>query len=346
MTAPARQGAPPWPWRIPLRARLKAEVADFVVDEMAATDPAGEGEHLWLRIRKTGHNTESVAEWLARAAGVPRAAVGYAGRKDRHAITTQWFSVQTPGRAEPEWARGLPEGVELLESRRHTRKLQTGHLAGNRFRLRLTEVTGDRAVADALLERIRTGGLPGYFGEQRFGHQNLERARAWFEGRLRPRGRNQRSLYLSAARAAIFNAVLRRRVLDGSWDQLLPGDMANLDGTGSVFPVPEVDDVLRRRCSVLDIHPTGPLWGGGETGTAGSVAELERAVAAEQAVLARGLEREGVKAARRPLRIRPRRLEWRWDADQTLVLDLELGPGEYATSVAGAVALLDAVDDP
>lgn len=341
MSLPAGQDAAPFPWPIPLRARIKAEAADFVVDEIPATDPTGEGEHLWLRVRKTGCNTESVAEWLARTAGVPRTGVGYAGRKDRHAVTTQWFSVQLPGRTEREWAWDLPAGVEVLESRRHTRKLQTGHLAGNRFHLRLTEVTGDRAAAEALLERIRTSGLPGYFGEQRFGRQNLERAQAWFEGRLQPRGRNQRSLYLSAARAAIFNAVLRRRVLEGCWDQLLPGDLANLDGSGSIFPVAEVDEVLRQRCARLAIHPTGPLWGRGAPETGSWVSELERAVAAEQAVLAQGLEQEGLKAARRPLRIRPRRLEWTWERDGALVLELELGPGEYATSVAGAVAILD-----
>jgi tRNA pseudouridine13 synthase len=334
--------APLFPWTVPLHGRIRTFLEDFVVDEIPATDPDGEGEHVWLHVRKTGHNSEAIAEWLARVAGVPRVNVGYAGRKDRHAVATQWFSVQLPGREAPDWTPAAPEGVEVLGTRRHSRKLKTGHLAGNRFRLRLREVQGDRAAAESLLTAIRLRGLPDYFGEQRFGHENLERARAWFAGRLRPRGRNQRSLYLSAARAAIFNAALRQRVEEGSWDRLLPGDLANLDGSGSIFPVAQVDDDLQARCERLDLHPTGPLWGRGGPGTSGAVLELEMAVAEAWSDLARGLEREGLAPARRSLRMRPRHLAWHWDGKDELVLEMELGPGEYATGVAGAVAELTA----
>lgn len=330
---------PLYPWSIPLHARIRSAPEDFIVDEIPATEPDGEGEHVWLQIRKTGHNSEAAAEWLGRIAGVPRSAVGYAGRKDRHAVTTQWFSVQLPGRGEPDWSANPPAGIEVLSSRRHSRKLKTGHLAGNRFCLRLREVRGDRAAAETLLERIRQQGLPDYFGEQRFGHANLERARAWFAGRSRPRNRNQRGLYLSAARAAIFNAVLRKRVEDGSWDRLLPGDLANLDGSGSIFPVVMVDEVLRERCERLDIHPTGPLWGRGSPGTTAAVGALEVAVAEAHADLVLGLERVEMEHSRRPLRMRPRRLAWQWEPDDGLVLEIELGPGEYATGVAGAIAV-------
>lgn len=329
-----------YPWAIPLRGRMRVEPADFQVDELPATLPEGEGEHVWLEIRKTGHNSETVAEWLARVAGVARVAVGYAGRKDRHAVTKQWFSVQLPGRAEPDWCAQAPSGIEVCSARRHFRKLKTGHLAGNRFRLRLREVSGDRVAAEALLERIRERGLPDYFGEQRFGHANLEHAKSWLAGRSRPRNRNQRSLYLSAARAAIFNAVLRKRVEDGSWDRLLAGDLANLNGSGSFFEIPAVDAVLRERCARLDIHPTGPLWGKGEPDTSGGVQALELAVAEAHADLARGLEREAVRHSRRPLRMRPRQLDWNWPSDAVLELQMVLGPGEYATGVAGAIAVL------
>lgn len=333
-----------YPWAIPLRARLRGEPEDFRVDEIAATEPEGEGEHVWLRIRKTGLNSETVAEWIAGVAGVGRPAVGYAGRKDRHAVTTQWFSVQLPGRAEPDWSAASAAGIEVLASRRHGRKLKTGHLAGNAFRLRLRDVRGDRAAADSLLARMRQHGLPHYFGEQRFGHSNLERARMWFAGRSRPRNRNQRSLYLSAARSAIFNAVLRRRIEDGSWDRLLPGDVANLDGSGSIFPVAAIDETLRGRCERLDLHPTGPLWGQGDAGTGGAVRALEAAAADALGDLARGLERAQMRPARRALRMRPRRLAWSWESDETLLLEIELGPGEYATGLVGAVAQASASD--
>ncbi len=329
-----------FPWSIPLRGRIKVRAEDFVVDEIPATVPDGDGEHVWLSIRKTGHNSEDIAEWLARAAGVSRVHVGYAGRKDRFAVTSQWFSVQLPGKDAPDWVATAPERVEILSSERHSRKLKTGHLAGNRFHLRLSDVTGDHDAADAVLERIRSRGLPDYFGEQRFGHDNLGRARAWFAGRLRPRSRNQRSLYLSAARAAIFNAVLRRRVEEDTWERLLPGELVMLDGSNSIFPAPVIDDDLRLRCASLDLHPTGPLWGRGDPGSTGVVLALESAFAHAHSELAQGLDREGLAHARRPLRMRPRDLTWQWDECGDLLLNMELGPGEYATGVVGAIAQL------
>ncbi len=121
--------------------------------ETLAFDLSGSGEHVWLRLRKYGINTEYLARALARIAGVPPRAVGYAGLKDRHAVTSQWFSVQLPGREVADWQAGLPDGVELLAAVRHTRKLQRGALAGNRFTIRLRDCAGDRT---ALTNRLQT----------------------------------------------------------------------------------------------------------------------------------------------------------------------------------------------
>ncbi|WP_018867396.1 MULTISPECIES: tRNA pseudouridine(13) synthase TruD [unclassified Thioalkalivibrio] len=338
----------PYPWLPPLVATIKAEPEDFRVEEVPATTPEGQGEHVWLEIEKRLLNSEDVAVWLGRESGAGRGRVSYAGRKDRQAVTRQWFSVQCPPESEPDWAGraeawNSPQEAEATGSRmrvlrvmRHARKLRTGHLAGNRFEIRLGAVQGDRAAAESILAAVRDGGIPNYFGAQRFGRDNLERARAWLGGGRAPRSRNQRSLLLSAARSAIFNAVLAARVRRGDWDRLLPGDVANLEGSGSVFAVPEVDAELEARAARLDIHPTGPLWGRGAMLTAGEVAALEAAIAAEEPVLAEGLEQEGVRAARRSLRMVPRAVAWRWEGDD-LWLSLELGAGEYATGVLDAI---------
>lgn len=350
MSAPGN--APVWPWEAPLQGRLKASAEDFRVEELPATLPDGTGEHLWLEIEKRGLNTEDVAVWIARSAGVGRGAVSYAGRKDRHAVTRQWFSVACAPEVDPgSWT--VPEPGEAIAADawlricrhdRHARKLRTGHLAGNRFTLRLRELEGDGDIAEQVLERIRAGGVPAYFGEQRFGHANRERAYAWLGGGRRPRGRNQRSLLLSAARAELFNAVLAARVRRGDWDRILPGERINLDGSGSVFTADTVDAELEARAARLDVHPTGPLWGRGDPGTGGEVRELEDAVAAQHEVLVRGLEAEGLKAARRALRLVPRSMEWEWETSRVLRLQLELGPGEYATSVAEALMRTSAGD--
>ncbi|WP_018169640.1 tRNA pseudouridine(13) synthase TruD [Thioalkalivibrio sp. ALMg9] len=347
--------ATPYPWHPPLSAMIKACPEDFRVEELPATTPEGEGEHVWLEIEKRLLNSEDVAVWLARESGAGRGKVSYAGRKDRQAVTRQWFSVQCPPESEPDWTaraeawNGAQEGEEaagrmrVLQGARHARKLRTGHLAGNRFEIRLGDVQGDRAAAEQILEAIRSGGIPNYFGAQRFGRDNLAKARAWLGGGRAPRSRNQRSLLLSAARSAIFNAVLAERVRRGDWDRLLPGDVANLEGSGSVFPVAEVDAELEARAARLDLHPTGPLWGKGAMQTEGEVEALETAMAAGEPALAEGLEKADVKAARRALRMVPGAVEWRWEGHD-LWLTLELGAGEYATGVLEAICVPRAAD--
>ena len=347
--SPEREvGAAAYPWEPPLTATIKAQPEDFQVEELPATVPEGQGEHVWLEIEKRLLNSEDVAVWLARESGAARGRVSYAGRKDRQAVTRQWFSVQCPPESEPDWvvraeawnaaqADGETAGrARVLHVARHARKLRTGHLAGNRFEIRLGAVEGDRAAAEAILAAIREGGIPNYFGAQRFGRDNLARARAWLGGGRPPRSRNQRSLLLSAARSAIFNAVLAERVRRGDWNRLLPGDVANLEGSGSVFPVAEVDAELEARAARLDIHPTGPLWGKGSMQTGGEVQALEAAVAAGEPELAEGLERADMKAARRSLRMVPGAVDWRWEGED-LMLSLELGAGEYATGLLEAI---------
>ncbi|MFO7953239.1 tRNA pseudouridine(13) synthase TruD [Thioalkalivibrio sp.] len=341
-------GATPYPWCPPLTATIKGRPEDFRVEEVPATIPEGQGEHVWLEIEKRLLNSEDVAVWLGRESGAGRGRVSYAGRKDRQAVTRQWFSVQCPPESEPDWiaraeawnaAQAEGEGVgwaRILQVGRHARKLRTGHLAGNRFEIRLGGVEGDRAAAEAILAVIREGGIPNYFGAQRFGRDNLARARAWLGGGRSPRSRNQRSLLLSAARSAIFNAVLAERVRRGDWNRLLPGDVANLEGSGSVFPVAEVDAELEARAARLDIHPTGPLWGKGAMQTGGEVQALEAGVVAGDSKLAAGLEKAGMKAARRSLRMVPGAVDWHWEGDDLMLL-LELGAGEYATGVLDAI---------
>lgn len=317
-----------------LAARFRERHEDFVVEEIAGFEPSGQGEHLLLTIEKRGLNTAEVARRLAAWAGVRDVAIGYAGLKDRHAVTRQRFSVHLPGRDAPDTASLEGEGLRVLSSAQHSRKLPRGALAGNRFELLLREVQGDREAIAGRLEAISRDGVPNYFGEQRFGRagDNVEQALAMFAGR-RVR-REERSLLLSAARSELFNRVLAARVAEGSWNTGLEGEVWMLDGRRSVFgpesPTPE----LQARCAGFDIHPTGPLWGRGELRTQGACRVLEDAIlaAGDAPALRAGLEAAGLEQERRALRMRPAALAWQWEADG-LRLAFELPPGAYATTV-------------
>lgn len=324
---PYAHGAPP------ATAVLRAEPADFRVEEILGFAPAGAGEHAFLLVEKTGANTEWVARQLAEAAGVAPAAVGFAGLKDRHAVTRQSFSVHLPGRPGPDWQALAIPGVAVLDVARHDRKLRRGAHRGNRFGIRLRQVNGAPEAIEARLQAILSDGVPNYFGEQRFGRDGGNRAlaEALFAGRRLPRA--QRGFALSAARAELFNAVLAARVTVGNWNRALDGEVWMLDGTHALFGPEPLSEALAQRLAAFDIHPTGPMWGRGALRSEAAVRELEQNVAAEQAVLAGGLEKEGLAQERRALRLRVAELVTAWTAEGDLTLDFRLPQGAFATAV-------------
>lgn len=322
----------------PLRARLRTAPDDFVVEEILGYEPDGAGEHAFLVVEKRGANTDWVARELAKFAGTSPMNVGYAGLKDRHAVTRQAFTVQLPGKADPDWSTFPHAEVSIRSLGRHSRKLKRGALRGNRFVLVLREVEGDRAGAEARLAAIAARGVPNYFGEQRFGlgGGNVAQARAMFGGRRVDR--DKRSILLSAARSHIFNGVLAERVAGGTWDAPMDGEIWALEGSRSWFGPEEFNDTLAERLARFDIHPSGPLWGRGDTPAAGAVAELERAVAARDEDLATGLADARMDQERRALRLQPRDFAWRWLDDGALEVSFGLPAGAYATTVIRELA--------
>ncbi len=320
--------------RPPCTGIIRAHVEDFQVDEVLDFEPDGEGEHILLQIEKRDLNTEQVVRMLARHAQVKTMDVGYAGLKDKRAVTTQWFSVRVPGKAMPDWQALTSEQLRILQVVRHGRKLRRGVLRANRFDIRVRELAGDTSGLETRIAAIAKEGVPNYFGEQRFGRDgnNLRKADALFNDALRVRDRHKRGIYLSAARSWLFNRVLSRRVADGTWDRALPGEVLMLDGSHSFFAIDEPDATIEQRLAEMDVHPSGPLWGRGELPTQGVCRELEASVLQPYGAWCAGLERAGMEQKRRSLRRRIDNLSWEHDGSD-LFLRFELGPSGYATSV-------------
>ena len=319
--------------------RLRTEPEDFLVEEQLGFTAAGAGQHVLLKVRKRGANTQWVARELARACGCPPRDVGYAGLKDRHALATQWFTVPHSRLSTEDWAAVRSGEFEVLEAQRHSRKLPRGALAGNRFVIRVRDTAIDDASLASRFASLETRGVPNYFGPQRFGRGGANLRRIGEQMRaLRPA---ERGFILSAARSLIFNAVLAERVGAGSWEHLEPGDLANLDGRASHFPVAAVDEALAARCAGLDIHPTGPLWGRGSPPSGGRVLELEQRVAAGLAEACEQVARAGMEQERRSLRLAVRDLRW-WRERDSVTVEFRLGRGAYATAVLREVFALDA----
>ena len=313
-------------------AIFKQRPEDFIVDEVLPFELSGSGEHAWLHIRKQGENTEWVAKELARVSGVRKRDVGFAGLKDRHGITTQWFSVWLPGQTDPDWSALETQNIQILKTVRHAKKLRRGALKENLFTIVLRELSGEQSQLVSRCEVIMKEGVPNYFGEQRFGHgmDNLMSAEKMFVTDERV-PRHLKSIYLSAARSWIFNCILSQRITDGNWNQYLSGDAFMLNGKSACF----MDDAsadINQRLSDGEIHPTGVLWGVGEQLAAKLTEGLELDIVNRFEIFKTGLESFKVQRLRRALRVFPGSMQWQFEGE-TCTLKFSLPSGSYATMV-------------
>ncbi|MGO1688449.1 MAG: tRNA pseudouridine(13) synthase TruD [Moraxellaceae bacterium] len=356
------------------QATYKTKTTDFIVHEVLPLDFTNEGEHLWLHIEKSKMNTAYLAKLLSEWADIPLRDVGYSGLKDRHALTTQWFSLRIPKKVMPESEFsptdiGAEETITILDQHWHNKKLNRGTHRANQFIITLRDIqfastdttissheqlTKIRRDIDQHLTNISHNGVPNYFGPQRFGYHgnNIKEALRLFarpipENRPRPKKskhkrapREQHTMELSAARSLIFNEILAARVREGSWNQCLTGEVFNLDGSGSIFASETIDDILLTRLASGDIHPTAVLWGTGNNKVSGVAATMENDVVQGSPLLTQlavGLEQRDIKAQRRTLRLLIEKLSWKWEDEKTLVLSFTLPTGSFATSVLASL---------
>ncbi len=346
-----------------LRATLKQEFSDFRVAEQLAYQFSGEGEHLCICVEKTNHSTVDVVKRLCRLCAVSQAAIGYAGMKDRRAITKQWFSLHLAEDQETGLAEFESESLRIVARHRNARKIKIGSHKSNHFRIRLRNCQGPQAEFETRLNRIKAEGVPNYFGKQRFGRElsNLTQVQSLMESvaggagteatatRVLPGQKFKRGMLFSAARSYLFNQLLSLRLEQGSWNQYLPGDVLNLNGSNRSFVLKnesEWDQLLQRRLESFDIHITGLLPGLTDAkdnyASSGKTADIEEAVCKQFTLLTEGLRYFGVQASRRALRFCPIDLRWQWtesELDESsegacdLLLDFSLVKGAYATSL-------------
>lgn len=312
-------------------ALLKAECADFVVKEQLGYDMSGDGEFVAVKVRKTDCNTLFVGEQLAKFAGISARNMSYAGLKDRKAVTEQWFSLQMPGQPTPDFSQFSLEGVEILDVTRHQRKIRIGSLQGNHFEilLRNAEETDELKVR---LDFLAKNGFPNYFTEQRFGRDgnNLTQALRWANGEIKVKDRHKRSFYLSAARSEVFNLIVAKRIELGLAQQVLHGDILQLNGSHSWFVADESEELaqLQQRLVQQDILLTAPLIGEENK----SAVDFENEIFAQHQALFDLMRQERMKAARRPILMQPQQFQWQFEPNG-LRLKFYLPAGSYATAL-------------
>lgn len=319
-------------------AKFKVNSSDFIVRETLSFEPEGEGTHAYLYIEKTDTNTQWLARQLARFAGIEAKDIGYAGLKDRNAVTSQWFSVNLEGIIEPYWDDFQLAGVTILQNTRHRKKLKRGAIKYNQFEIVLRDIVNKNlAEINERLIQVKLSGVPNYFAQQRFGHNynNLTRAADWFNGGKKIKKRAEKSLILSAARSMVFNQMLSQRIQRAGWNELLEGEIMMLKGTHSIFSPTGIDEELRQRFYQGDIHPTSALWGRGHLASDKHLLALEQEVAGTLSGWCQGLENQGLKQERRAARLIPDKVSLRAEdaSSGCASICFYLPAGSYATSV-------------
>lgn len=316
------------------QGKLKAQPEHFKVNEILGYELEGQGEHLMVRIRKTGENTSFVANELAKACGVKSKDVSWAGLKDRHAVTEQWLSVHLPKGETPDFTQFLASypSIEILQTTRHNKKLRPGDLWGNQFEVTLSEVND---VDDVLsrLETISQKGVPNYFGNQRFGRDgnNVEEARRWGRENVRTRNQNKRSLYLSAARSWIFNHIVSARIEQGDFNHFIEGDIA-LNNDEVLNVTQESLSDFNAKLGNGELQITAALAGDNALPTQGEALTLEQPHLDAEPDLMALIRGNRMRHERRAIALYPKDLNWTVDG-QNITLSFSLTSGNFATAI-------------
>lgn len=318
--------------------QIRSVPEDFQVEERPLYLPCGEGEHLYVTITKRGFSTPDLVRLLSSSLGIKAQAIGVAGLKDARAVTTQMVSLQG---IHPEQVSRLRIDDTILNVQvlgRHRNRLRTGHHSGNRFRLIIRHVADHAAeTVPAILQQLRTRGVPNYFGPQRQGKagDNYQVGAALLHDARRREKMNRatRIWYLNSYQSFLFNRILARRI--DHLDRVIVGDWAMKLENGACFQVVAAE-TEQSRADRFEISPTGILFGSRVSWANGEPGRVEEAVIAEEGTTKEALitaaKACGFRGERRALRIPLAELEWSLDGD-TLSLSFSLPPGAYATSV-------------
>jgi len=318
---------------------LRTELTDFIVEEIPAYEPCGTGEHTYFRVEKRGISTMMLMKVIAQKLNLPIKAISSAGLKDKYAVARQTLCVHN---VLPEVIESLSlDNTKILWVSRHTNKLRTGHLKGNRFTIRIRGVEPTAGAAAApILETLKRRGVPNAYGKQRFGNRGdnhligeyllrNDRESLAAHGVRRP-GYKMKRFFISAFQSSLFNQYLTMRMNADTMDDVVVGDIARKEDTGGIFTV-EDTPVDSLRVKAWEISPTGPIYGYKMMQAVDHAGTLEASILADNGLALQSFRTVKAKGSRRPLRYKPGNLMWRQDGDDALIVAFTAPKGSYAT---------------
>lgn len=321
---------------------LRATPDHFVVEEIPLYEASGEGQHLYISLTKEGMTSRDVELGLARIFGIANRDVGSAGMKDKHARTTQTFSLLV-GHVDEAFVSAAPARVmdqlpvTVNWARLHKNKLKRGHLLGNRFTITISDTgpSPEQALerAQAVVELLTKRGLPNFYGPQRLGREgaNVQRGAEILNRRQRVDDRWLRNLLLASVQSYLCNRYLARRMAQGDFDTLLLGDIAKKVDTGGLFQVEDVD-AENPRYLAQEISFTAPIYGPDMWAATGPAGALEAEVLVAHGFTIEQMGKARLAGTRRMGRLRLADLTVAPAADG-LVVGFSLPKGAFATTL-------------
>ncbi len=246
--------------------QIKLTPEDFQVEEIPLYLPNGEGQHLYITIRRKNLNTKDVVKRLEKLFSLTEKDIGHSGLKDKNAVTTQCFSLSLGANFELDAASKLlaqDEELEVISIERHINKLKTGHLIGNRFTIKVKN-TCDNAYTNALKikEIILKTGIPNYYGPQRFGSKldNWQKGKDILIGERKEKKHWLKKLYLSSLQSYIFNLWLKERIDSKIFCELKEHDLLMSKAGGRTFEF-DLEKEHAQEFESGEISYTGPMLG-------------------------------------------------------------------------------------
>lgn len=316
---------------------LRAKPSHFVVHEIPLYQPSGSGSHLYINITKELETTEEVANQIAKLLCISQRDVGFAGMKDKHAITTQTFSVPVGNDQSPEIIIEKLNSItaKINWSKLHVNKLKTGHLIGNTFSILISNLENEEDSFDRannIVKSICETGLPNFFGEQRFGvdNDNAERGLAIIRGNLSVRDKWLRRFLLSSLQSNLCNKYLATR-LERKLFRIIPGDICKKHDTGGLFASENVVEE-QQRYEKKEISFTAPIYGPDMWFADCNAADLENEILEKSGIKMEELDKAGILGTRRLGRLLVSDLKIE-KCEEGILTSFSLPKGAFATTV-------------
>jgi len=322
-----------------ISGKIKNQPEDFIVDEMLSFAPTGEGEHLFLNITKRDMTTHDLTLLLSKQFSVSIKDIGYAGMKDKRAVTSQWLSVPIMHCDDYPERLATFSGAVVNKSVLHNKKLKRGVIQENKFTITITNLSGSYQELSERLDVIKAQGIPNYFTEQRFGvdDKNVLRAELLLNGKMREKNIRKRGIYFSAARSFLFNLLLSERITitkdNYDWLSALHGDVLMLNVNHSVFVAETLDSEISQRLQNNELDVALPMFGTDGLQTLSTARDVEDKIITQHNELCSGLLDAGLERHARRARVVPKDLNWESVSDSSIRITFSLPSGSYATAL-------------